>query len=97
MLNTAFVFYCMLVVIKILCVVCIFFSLLCNIYGAHCIHGILIIFHVDSIFMLFTVSRHGLAVLASSLNKSYCNCIDLPDAGWGAVAGVSELRFRKSR
>jgi len=46
--------------------------------------------HVDSIFMLFTVSRHGLAVLASSLSKSYCNCVDLPDAGWGAIAGVSE-------
>jgi hypothetical protein len=40
--------------------------------------------------MLFTVSRYGLAVLASSLSKSYCNCVDLPDAGWSAIAGVSK-------
>jgi len=50
----------------------------------------LLLLCVDSTFMLFTVSRHGLAVLASSLNESYCNCIDLPDAGRGAIAGVSE-------
>jgi len=81
----------MLIVFEILCVMCIFFSLSCNICDENYIHKTLIFsFHIDSIFMLFTVSRHGLAVLTSALNKSHCNCVDLPDAGWGAIAGVSE-------